>query len=73
MALTQIDLDVEALAESMRLSGLTTKKDMVNEALREYVARHRRIEALEHYARLSAEWDYEGWRRRHNAEKEAEE
>jgi Arc/MetJ family transcription regulator len=54
----------------MRLSGAKTKKDTVNLALREYAARHRRIEALEHYATLAAEWDYEGWQRRRNAEKD---
>lgn len=36
-----IDLDEEALAEVMRLSGARTKKDTVNLALREYAARHR--------------------------------
>ena len=50
MAVTQIDLDDEALEEAMRLSGAKTKKDTVNLALREYAARHRRIAALDHYA-----------------------
>ena len=58
MALTQIDLDEDALAEAMRLAGVKTKKETVNLALREY-ARHRRIEALEHYATLAAGWDYQ--------------
>jgi Arc/MetJ family transcription regulator len=44
MALTQIDIDEDALAEAMRLSGMRTKKDTVNLALREFAARHRRIE-----------------------------
>ena len=47
MALTQIDIDEDALAEAMRLSGAKTKKDTVNLALREYAARHRRVAALE--------------------------
>ena len=38
MALTQMDIDDEALAEAMRLSGTKTKKDTVNLALREFVA-----------------------------------
>jgi Arc/MetJ family transcription regulator len=70
MSLTQIDIDDDALADAMRLSGAKTKRDTVNLALREYAARHRRIEALEHYATLAAEWDYEGWQRRRNAEKD---
>ena len=36
MALTQIDIDEDALNEAMRLSGAKTKKDTVNLALREF-------------------------------------
>lgn len=70
MAVTQIDIDDEALGEAMRLSGLRTKKETVNLALREYASRHRRVVAIERYASLAADWDYEGWRRLHQAEKE---
>ncbi|MGQ0844716.1 MAG: type II toxin-antitoxin system VapB family antitoxin [Sporichthyaceae bacterium] len=69
MAVTQIDLDDEALAEAMRLSGARTKKDTVNLALREYAARHRRLEALERAATSAQRWDYEGWKRMREAEK----
>lgn len=61
MTVTQIDLDDEALAEAMRLSGARSKKETVNLALREYAARHRRISALEDYAEAARDWDYEGW------------
>jgi Arc/MetJ family transcription regulator len=70
LALTQIDLDEDALAEAMRLSGTRTKKDTVNLALREFAARHRRIAALEYYAALAAGWDYEGWEQRRHDEKD---
>lgn len=70
MALTQIDIDEDALAEAMRLSGVKTKKDTVNLALREFAARHRRVAALEHYADLAAAWDYEGWQQRRAADKD---
>lgn len=70
MTVTQIDLDDDALAEAMRLSGATTKKDTVNLALREYAARHRRVAALDHYAALAQRWDFEGWQQRREAEKE---
>jgi Arc/MetJ family transcription regulator len=69
MAVTQIDLDDDALAEAMRLSGARSKKDTVNLALREYAARHRRIAALDQYAAAAQSWDYEGWQARHAAEK----
>jgi Arc/MetJ family transcription regulator len=38
MTLTQIDIDEDALAEAMRLSGAKTTKEMVNVALREFAA-----------------------------------
>jgi Arc/MetJ family transcription regulator len=71
MSVTQIDIDDDVLAEAMRLSGAKTKKETVNTALREYAARHRRIEALEAYATVSQNWDYEGWERRRQADKES--
>jgi Arc/MetJ family transcription regulator len=61
VSVTQIDLDDDALEEAMRLSGAKTKKDTVNLALREYAARHRRVQALEHYATAAKGWDYAGW------------
>jgi Arc/MetJ family transcription regulator len=70
MALTQIDIDDDALTEAMRLSGAKTKKDTVNLALREYAARHRRLAALDHYAALAARWDYEGWEHQRAADKD---
>jgi Arc/MetJ family transcription regulator len=70
VALTQIDIDEDALAEAMRLSGAKTKKDTVNLALREFAARYRRVAALEHYAALAAGWDFDGWEHRRAAEKD---
>jgi Arc/MetJ family transcription regulator len=70
VALTQIDIDEDALAEAMQLSGAKTKKDTVNLALREFATRHRRVAALEHYAVLAAGWDFEGWEHRRAAEKD---
>ena len=70
VALTQIDIDDDALAEAMQLSRAKTKKDTVNLALREFAARHRRAAALEHYATLAAGWDYEGWQRQRAADKD---
>lgn len=70
MTLTQIDIDEDALTEAMRLSGAKTKKETVNLALREFAARHRRIEALEHYAALAAGWDFEDWEQQRAAGKD---
>lgn len=46
--------------------------DMDAAVLGEYTQRQRRVLALEHYSELATLWDYEGWLRRHQAEKEAE-
>lgn len=70
MSLTQIDIDDNALAEAMRLSGAKTKKDTVNLALREFAARHRRVAALEHYSALAQTWDFDGWQHRRAVEKD---
>ena len=71
MALTQIDIDEDALAEAMRLSGAKTKKETVNVALREFAARappDRSLGALT--ATLAAGWDFEEWEHRRAAEKD---
>ena len=54
MSVTQVDLDDDALNEVLRLSGAKTRKDTVNLALREYAARHRRVEALERHVQRQA-------------------
>lgn len=46
MSVTQIDLDDEALADVMRIAAVHTKKEAANLAMRDYVERFRRIEAL---------------------------
>jgi Arc/MetJ family transcription regulator len=61
VSVTQIDLDDDALAEVMRIAGLHTKKEAVNLAMRDYVERFRRIEALARSRQDANGWDYEGW------------
>lgn len=61
MAVTQIDLDDDALAEVMRIAGVHTKKEAVNLAMRDFVERFRRIEALAQSREQARGWDYEGW------------
>lgn len=73
MSATQIDIDDEALAEAMRLSGARTKKEMVNIALREYVKRRRRTEQRLRHLEHAQHWDGEGFWQRHAAEKGAAE
>ena len=61
MAVTQIDLDDDALAEVMRIAGVHTKKEAVNLAMRDYVQRFRRVEALARSREQASSWDYDGW------------
>jgi len=49
-----VDLDDDALAAASELLGTKTKKDAVNAALRETVARLRRARALAGLAELGA-------------------
>jgi Arc/MetJ family transcription regulator len=69
LSATQIDIDDEALAAAMRLSGAKTKKEMVNIALREYAERRRRTEARLRHLDSAQEWDDDDFWRRHTAEK----
>ncbi|MCG3040967.1 type II toxin-antitoxin system VapB family antitoxin [Streptomyces fenghuangensis] len=69
MAATQIDIDDEALAQAMRLSGARTKKEMVNIALREYVERRSRTEARLRHFEQAQRWDEDEFWQRHAAEK----
>ncbi len=52
---TNIDIDGSALREAQRLLGTRTKRDTVNLALRELVARHRQIGVLD--LRGKVHWD----------------
>lgn len=61
LSVTQIDLDDEALTQVMRISGVHTKKEAVNLAMRDYVERFRRIAALAQSRDHAKGWDYEGW------------
>jgi Arc/MetJ family transcription regulator len=71
MAVTQIDIDDEALAEAMRLMGSTTKKDTVNTALREYVERLKRLEALDRLAARGERGEFDQAAAAHAAARQA--
>ncbi|MEV0613934.1 type II toxin-antitoxin system VapB family antitoxin [Nonomuraea sp. NPDC050404] len=71
MSVTQIDLDDDALKEAMRMMGTTTKKETVNLALREYVARVKRIEALEKLAARAQRGEFDEASAAHEAARRA--
>lgn len=56
---TNIDLDDELVAEAFRYTDLKTKKDLVHQALREFVARHRRADIRELPGTVGIRADYD--------------
>ena len=44
---TNIELNEKLVSKAMRLGGMSTKKEAVNEALREYVQRREQLKVME--------------------------
>lgn len=44
---TNIELNDALIQEAMKYTSLKTKKDVVNEALREFVANHKRLSMMD--------------------------
>ncbi len=61
---TNIDLDDSLLEKAMQVSGLTTKKDIVNRALAEFVENHSRkdLRELRGKIELNHNYDYKAYR-----------
>jgi Arc/MetJ family transcription regulator len=60
---TNIEIDDDVMREVQRLSGARTKREAVDLALRELVARHRRLGILELRGRVHWEGDLNTSRR----------
>ena len=54
---TNIDLDEQLVAQGLEVSGLRTKKDLVNTALREFVRRNDQRKILELRGKIQWEGD----------------
>jgi Arc/MetJ family transcription regulator len=54
---TNIEIDDEVMSEARRLIGARTKRETVDTALRELVARHRRIGVLDLRGKVRWEGD----------------
>jgi len=54
---TNIEIDDEVMREAQRLTGMWTKREAVDLALRELVARHRRLGVLTLRGRVHWEGD----------------
>jgi Arc/MetJ family transcription regulator len=60
---TNIEIDDALMREARRLTGVKTKREMVDLALRELVARHQRLGILELRGRVHWEGDLDRSRR----------
>ena len=62
---TNIELNEPLLSKAMRLGGMKTKKEAVNQALAEYVQRREQLRVLEFFGKvdLDHEFDYKKQRK----------
>ncbi len=56
---TNLAIDDKLLNEALEISGLRTKKDTVNLALKEFVDRHKQIEILSIFGKMDPDPDYD--------------
>ncbi|MEA3466264.1 MAG: type II toxin-antitoxin system VapB family antitoxin [Thermodesulfobacteriota bacterium] len=56
---TNLAIDNQLLKEALLVSGLKTKKDTVNIALKEFVNRRKQQEILELFGKLNPDEDYD--------------
>jgi len=56
---TNLAIDNQLLKEALLVSGLKTKKDTVNIALKEFVSRRKQQEILELFGKLNPDEDYD--------------
>jgi Arc/MetJ family transcription regulator len=56
---TNLAIDQELLGEALKVSGLKTKKDTVNLALKEFVSRRKQLEILNLFGKMDPDPDYD--------------
>ncbi|HVT58037.1 MAG TPA: type II toxin-antitoxin system VapB family antitoxin [Thermoanaerobaculia bacterium] len=61
---SNLNIDDDLLKEAMRLGGHATKRETVNEALREYIARRLRWGAIEEFGKIDFDPSYDYKRER---------
>ncbi len=65
---TNIVLDDKLIEEAFKFSSATTKRDLVHQALKDFVNRHKRSNILELVGQveIAEEYDYKALRRNEN-------
>ena len=56
---TNLAIDDNLLREALEISGLRTKKDTVNLALKEFVDRRKQLEIIEIFGKMDPDPDYD--------------
>jgi Arc/MetJ family transcription regulator len=56
---TNLALDDTLIDEARRIGKHKTKKEAVNAALTEYIARHKQLEILQYFGKLEYQEDYD--------------
>ena len=56
---TNLDIDNELIREAIHLSGLRTKRAVVEEALQEYVQRRKQLKITELFGTIEYDDDYD--------------
>lgn len=64
---TNLAIDDELLAEAQKVGGHRTKKDTVNEALKEYILKRRQAKVLELFGTIEFEAGYDHKKQRHRS------
>ncbi len=56
---TNLAIDDKLLTEALSISGLKTKKDTVNHALREFINRRKQMEIIDLFGKLDPDAGYD--------------
>ncbi len=56
---TNLAIDPELLQKALEVSGLRTKKDTVNLALKELINRHKQLEIIDLFGKMDPDPDYD--------------
>jgi len=55
---TNLAIDIKLLEEAQSISGLKTKKETVNSALKEFVSRRKQMELIDLFGKYDPDLDY---------------
>lgn len=56
---TNLAIDIKLLEEAQSISGLKTKKETVNSALKEFVSRRKQMELIDLFGEYDPDSDYD--------------